>query len=636
MFPVTFTLNWQNIGETALDNVELFDDVANLFGGQFVGIVPGSVALTSFSGAGAAPTINAAFEGDTTQSLITSNGPLAIGDSFEVVFTVTIDPDADFSFDRLDNQATSTGDAVDEFGAPITDGAGNQLTAFDDSDNGVDTLGENGEDNGDGTFANDVTPVQIADIGVAKSITGQPEVLFNGNSVVTFQVVVQNTGNVDLGSLSLVEDLASQFGAAFVSTSNLTLTAGPTDPTSSITLDSAGFNGSSSAELLDQAIDNKLAIGDSFTIEFTVEVDPAGTTGTLENQVAGNGNGVDQNGDPIFDSTGNQITAHDLSDSGTDPGGINDDQADDNGTTDDPSLFTPTQRSSGQISGTVFNDLNNDGIQDAGEAGIEGVEIFLIGEDVFGNAVELTTFTDANGDFIFDGLNAGTFSVFQTQPEGFDDGIERSNVASTVADNQLNDIVLGFNQNFTDNSFGEIQIVDDISGTVDGTSGSPARLPPIIGVGPALNNAFGNFLGGPGPVYSGIPINSNSNPLTLQSNRPVTGGYSSGFAAAPVDAVGVDCGCPEVIEAPYAAEVPYQNEVPYNAPVEQPYVEGCETCEEVVNPEVVNEVTNDCGCQTCDQFTECNDCSDCGNCCDCGGSAGQGGFLFRMKNWLHR
>ena len=552
-FDVTFTLTWQNIGNTVLDNVEVFDDVANLFGGQFVGIVPRSVSVTSFSGAGTAPTVNTAFEGDTTQSLITSNGPLEIGDTFEVVFTVTIDPDADFSFDRLDNQATSTGDAVDGSGDPITDALGNQLTAFDDSDNGVDPTTENGEDNGDGTFANDVTPVQIADIGVAKSIASDPEVLFNGNSVVTFQVVVQNTGNVDLESLSLVEDLATQFAAAFVSTSNLTLTAGPTDPGSSITLDSAGFNGSTAAELLDQTVNNSLAIGDSFTLQFTVEVDPAGTSGTLENQVAGNGDGVDQNGDPIFDSSGNQITADDLSDSGTDPGGVNADQADDNGTTDDPSLFTPTQRSLSQISGTVFNDLNNDGIQDANEPGIAGVEVTLIGEDVYGNSVLLTAFTDANGVYTFDGLNAGTYSVFQRQPEGFDDGIESSDVAGTIADNQLNDITIGFNQNFSNNSFGEVQQqIDNITGTINGTSGSPARLPPIIGVGRPLNNMFSNFLGGPGPVYSGIPIASNGNPLTLQSNRPVSGGYSSGFAS-PVDVGGVDCNCPEVIEAPFCS-----------------------------------------------------------------------------------
>ena len=633
-FDVTFTLAWQNIGETALDNVQILDDVANLFGAQFVGIVPGSVAITSFSGAGNAPTVNAAFEGDTTQSLITSNGPLEIGDAFQVVFTTTIDPDAEFSFDGLVNQATSTGDAVDALGVSITDEFGTPLTAFDDSDNGTDTLGENGEDNGDGTFANDVTPVQIADIGVAKSIAGEPEVLANGNSVVTFQVVVQNTGTVDLGSLSLVEDIATQFGDAFISASNLTLTAGPTGPTSNIALasDAAGFNGATVTELLDQSIDNRLEIGDSFTIEFTVEVDPAGTTGTLENQVVGNGAGIDQDGNAVFDADGNQIFAHDLSDSGTDPGGVNADQGDDNGTSDDPSLFTPAQRGLSQISGTVFNDLNNDGIQDAGEAGIEGVEIRLTGQDVNGNQVELTTFTDANGNYSFDGLVAGTYSVFQIQPDGFDDGIENSDAADSVEDNRLNDITLGFNQSFANNTFGEVQ--QNISGSVNGTSGSPARLPPIIGVGRPLNNMISNFLGGPGLIYSGIPIASNANPLTLQSNRPVSGGYSSGFAA-PTQAGGIDCGCAEVVEAPY------DNAVPYDAQMDQPYAEDCNVCQDAtdqvfVDESFVNDAAGDGACQTCQEFAPCNDCSDCGNCCDCGGSAGRGGFLFRMKNWLHR
>ena len=272
---------------------------------------------------------------------------------------------------------------------------------------------------------------------------------------------------------------------------------------------------------------------------------------------------------------------------------------------------------------------NNDGVQDAGEAGIEGVEITLIGEDVFGNFVQLTTFTDANGFYSFEGLNAGTFSVFQTQPEGFDDGIESSNAASSIEDNRLNDFVLGFNQNFTGNTFGEIQQpIEELSGTVDGTSGSPARLPPIIGVGPLLNNSIGNFLGGPGPIFSGFPINTNANPLTLQSGRAVTGGFSSGFAA-PVEAAGVDCGCPEAIEAPFA------NEVPYDAPIMDAYPQDAGVYNEVANPMVVdesfvNEATTDCGCQTCEEFVECNDCSDCGQ------PTGKGGFLFRMKNWLHR
>ena len=61
---------------------------------------------------------------------------------------------------------------------------------------------------------------------------------------------------------------------------------------------------------------------------------------------------------------------------------------------------------SGQIGDTVFNDLNNNGVQDAGEPGIAGVDITL------GTAVSTTTTTtDANGNYLFTGLGATTYQV---------------------------------------------------------------------------------------------------------------------------------------------------------------------------------------------------------------------------------
>ena len=138
-FDVEFTLVWENTGTVALDNVDLTDDIAAQFGSQFVGIVPGSLAVQNFVGTGSAPAANAAFEGDTTQSLITSTGPLQVDDTFEIVFTVTIDPDAGgTSSTGLENQATSTGAALDENGNPLVDATGNPITATDDSDNGTD------------------------------------------------------------------------------------------------------------------------------------------------------------------------------------------------------------------------------------------------------------------------------------------------------------------------------------------------------------------------------------------------------------------------------------------------------------------------------------------------------------------
>ena len=99
--------------------------------------------------------------------------------------------------------------------------------ATDDSDNGTDPNGENGEDNSDGVAGNDPTPILIADIGLAKSVVGQPTLLTNGDYSVTYQLVVENTGTVDLANLSLTEDLASQLAGGFVNAGGLVITVPP-------------------------------------------------------------------------------------------------------------------------------------------------------------------------------------------------------------------------------------------------------------------------------------------------------------------------------------------------------------------------------------------------------------------------
>ena len=181
----------------------------------------------------------------------------------------------------MTNQATAGGDAISPDGTPLTDAAGNLITATDVSDNGTDPNGENGEDNGDGVAGNDPTPVIIADLAIAKSIAGEPVLTGLGNFVVTYQVVVENTGTVDLASLSLLEDLSTQFGAAFVNAGNLSIVAGTSDPISNIVVDSAAWNGNTSIELLDASNANILAVGDSFTFQFDVEIDPQQVTAPL-------------------------------------------------------------------------------------------------------------------------------------------------------------------------------------------------------------------------------------------------------------------------------------------------------------------------------------------------------------------
>ena len=377
----------------------------------------------------------------------------------------------------------------------------------------------------------DVIVEHVADLGIAKSILGDPVLTDLGNYVVTYQVVVENTGSVDLANVSLLEDIASQFGSAYVDAGNLALQTGTSLAGSNVTLNLADWDGSSVTELLLPAANNILAIGDSFTISFDAEIDPRQVTAPLENQVEGSGLGVDASGNPATNSGGAQLTATDSSDAGTETGTSNPEDPGDQGTPDDPTPFAPPAVPLSQISGTVFQDDNGDGVQQAGESGISGVEVTLTGTDVLGNLVNITVYTDSNGQYVFDELNAGTYAVVQTQPAGFEDGEERGDPAFTIGEDSISNIQLGWGESATESTFAEL---------LPGAAGNPPQLPglPPISASP-INNLLSNFLGNPGPIYSGIPINANGNPLTFDSGRAVNGGYS-------VDST-TDCGCPEPI-----------------------------------------------------------------------------------------
>ena len=69
------------------------------------------------------------------------------------------------------------------------------------------------------------------------------------------------------------------------------------------------------------------------------------------------------------------------------------------------------------IGDKVFSDLDGDGIQDAGEPGIPGI-IVILERVVDGERVEVAdTVTDANGEYLFDGLEPGDYSITFLLPE---------------------------------------------------------------------------------------------------------------------------------------------------------------------------------------------------------------------------
>ena len=83
---------------------------------------------------------------------------------------------------------------------------------------------------------------------------------------------------------------------------------------------------------------------------------------------------------------------------------------------------------SSQLRGRSFYDRDGDGSQGAtsSEPGLPGVTITLTGTDANGNAVSVTTVTDAHGDYVFDKVAPGTYTVTETRPAGYLPGLTRA------------------------------------------------------------------------------------------------------------------------------------------------------------------------------------------------------------------
>jgi len=70
----------------------------------------------------------------------------------------------------------------------------------------------------------------------------------------------------------------------------------------------------------------------------------------------------------------------------------------------------PQNEETGSISGHKFNDENGNGRRDRGEPGIAGITIW---------AGDKSTVTDENGDFSFEGLKPGAYTVREECPQGW-------------------------------------------------------------------------------------------------------------------------------------------------------------------------------------------------------------------------
>jgi cyclophilin family peptidyl-prolyl cis-trans isomerase len=85
------------------------------------------------------------------------------------------------------------------------------------------------------------------------------------------------------------------------------------------------------------------------------------------------------------------------------------------------------------LGGRVFLDADKDGVADANELGVAGVQIKLIGTAAGGGAVNLTTNTLGDGSYTFTNLAPGNYTVEQVQPNFLRDGKESTGGLSGAA-----------------------------------------------------------------------------------------------------------------------------------------------------------------------------------------------------------
>ena len=95
------------------------------------------------------------------------------------------------------------------------------------------------------------------------------------------------------------------------------------------------------------------------------------------------------------------------------------------------------------LSGSVYDDLGNDGIGGPKEPGVAGVTVTLSGTDDQGHAVGASAVTRPDGSYAFDGLQPGTYILSEAHPAGSIDGkATAGNLGGTTGIGQIAAIVL--------------------------------------------------------------------------------------------------------------------------------------------------------------------------------------------------
>ncbi|MEL6109000.1 MAG: isopeptide-forming domain-containing fimbrial protein, partial [Planctomycetota bacterium] len=265
-YEVVFELTVTNQGNEPLEQLSLLQDFQNDYGGAFVGLV-GTPVILGGATASDLPELNASYDGTSANNQLIDNGgtntnELAAGESFTVRLTVQFDPNAvgaNLSGGDLVSQATAAGTGT-QTSTVVTDLSDDPDDVTEsDPDFDIDT--------------DDPNRVRVPLLSLTKQVIGLPIAASSGvagNFDVVYEFVVRNEGTTPLENLSLLEDLGSHFGSAFIGLVG-TPTLDATGVASPPSLNGSFAGTGSDIELIDQSSANRLEVNESVSIRLVVE-----------------------------------------------------------------------------------------------------------------------------------------------------------------------------------------------------------------------------------------------------------------------------------------------------------------------------------------------------------------------------
>lgn len=142
--------------------------------------------------------------------------------------------------------------------------------------------------------------------------------------------------------------------------------------------------------------------------------------------------------------------------------------SDDNQTNNEQSIILTLRTGQAKLSGLVYEDVNENGIQNAEEPGLQSVTVMLRGKNASGEFVQLTTQTNEKGEFTFAGLDAATYTLSVADVELMRNGaVIVGSAFGYATDGAVNSITLSENTNAQGYVFAKCKIkLSSIAGQV--------------------------------------------------------------------------------------------------------------------------------------------------------------------------